>query len=393
MLLSIGQLAGTDVPYKATDRAQHSTGRNPEFVAPRAGICASIVAVVIFASILLIGFFCFLEWRAHNPLNYLSASKRDVVEKVSLFINNTKSSPECLLIGSSVFLQPIVYGEQQRLGKNVIGGGADYSLRQKILHCDKAPDFEQALRTQLKSTIATKNLSLAAANVSDYLAEIRLLHERGFKPKVIVCGLGVRDFVFNYFQMNANNNPMSELSANLTKKIPVPVSNLSGIISLLPAFKTESAEFFWRQPHLFLSEAQAAITKKAPKLRLPLSIEEMLELKKQHEAESAKQADFIEGQLHDYEALLSYCRENSIPLIIAQVPTKASWAGATDDETLHKIESTIQSGCVTNRIPYFDLRRGFNDSDFDDQVHPSPAGGKKLFERLAASVAQSGMIN
>lgn len=128
-------------------------------------------------------------------------------------------------------------------------------------------------------------------------------------------------------------------------------------------------------------------------MRLPLSTDEILERKKQDDAESAKRAEFIEGQLDAYEALLSYCHQNSIPLMIAQVPTKASWTGATDDETLQKIESTIQSGCVTNRIPYFDLRRGFNDSDFDDQVHPSPAGGRKLFERLAVSVAQSGIMN
>ncbi|MBI2810973.1 MAG: hypothetical protein HYX67_09115, partial [Candidatus Melainabacteria bacterium] len=180
-------------------------------VRPKTG--ASIVATAIFCIVFIATVALFYQWKRQSTLQSLPLACRDSVEKIDTFLRSA-SDPDCVLLGSSVFLVPAVYCEEHRLGHTLVAREADADLAKRLIRCDQAPELARQLSQRLHKPISVRNLAVAGSNVSDYLAEIKAMHKAGHKPKLVICGLGVRDFVQSFFRMNAKNNPAAKLIEN-----------------------------------------------------------------------------------------------------------------------------------------------------------------------------------
>lgn len=342
-----------------------------------------MIAVILF----LIGFMTvtsfFFQWKQRSTFHSLPFACRDSVEKIDAFLHS-KSDPDCVLLGSSVFLVPTVYCEEQRLGHNLIAREADAELKRRLIRCDKAPELQKQLSERLHKPVSVINLAVAGSNVSDYLAEVKALRASGHKPKLIVCGLSVRDFVQSFFRMNAQNNPAAKL---LTEDVQTNVT-----ASILSDLREVVLVNILSEPRRLTASLQAKLTNNAPVLYVPSTDEEMQRKLTQTVTDAPKHAAFVEGQIASYKELLRYCHDHSIPLVIAEVPKRGGWAGIVDQATESKIKSEIAAECKTYNIPYCNVEAGYNYSDFADDIHPNEKGGIKLFDKMAAAVVKRGFL-
>jgi hypothetical protein len=342
---------------------------------------------IIAVSLFLIGFISvtgfFFEWKQRSTFHSLPLACRDSVEKIDNFLHS-KSDPDCVLLGSSVFLVPAVYCEEHRQGHNLIAREADAELKKRFIRCDNAPELQRQLSARLHKSVSVLNLAVAGSNVSDYLAEVKALRVTGHKPKLIVCGLSVRDFVQSFFRMNAQDNPAATLlrddvQTNATASI---LSDLRDVVLVN----------ILREPRRLIASIQANLTNNAPVLYVPSTDEEMQKKLTQTVTDAPKHAAFVEGQIASYKELLRYCHDHSIPLLIAEVPKRGGWAGIVDHATESKIKSEIVAECKTYNIPYCNVGAGYNYSDFADDIHPNEKGGIKLFDKMAAAVVKRGFL-
>ncbi len=353
----------------------------------RAGeaVSAAIASLIIFVAVLAATTGFFFRWKQSSTLNSMPLASRDCIEKIDTFLQ-TAADPDCLLLGSSVFLVPAVYCEEHRLGRSLKAREADFELTKKLLHYDSAPELERQLSVHLQKPVSVHSLAVAGSNVSDYLIEIEALQKAGRKPKLIVCGLGVRDFVQSFWHMDASNNPAYKLLKPGAQKAPKLDDQM------LNDLREECLTSIFRQPRLLIATTQASLTNNSPVLVLPKTDEQMAAKMMQTLNELPKHAAFIDGQISAYKELLRFCHAHSIPFMIVEVPKRTGWAGVIDDETVQKIETTIKAECKTQSIPYYNVGRGFSASDFVDDIHPNETGGIKLFDKMATAIVDAGAL-
>ncbi|MBS1952714.1 MAG: hypothetical protein JST89_00865 [Cyanobacteria bacterium SZAS-4] len=342
-----------------------------------------MAAIAIFSVIFVASVGLFYQWKQQSTLHSLPLACRDSVEKIDTFLHGT-SDPDCVMLGSSVFLVPAVYCEEHRLGHTLVAREADADLAKRLIRCDNAPELERQLTKRLHKPISVRNLSVAGSNVSDYLAELKAMHEAGRKPKLVVCGLGVRDFVQSFFRMNPKNNPAVKLIENNGQK------KLDE--QMLSDLREGCITSIFSEPRKVLASVQAKLTNNAPVMSIPKSEEEMTTKLAQALTDAPKRAAFIDGQLDSYKELLRYCHDQSIPLLIVEVPKRGGWTGVVDDATVQRIKATIVGECKTYNVPYSNIGTGFSYSDFGDDIHPNEVGGAKMFDKLAAAVIERGAL-
>jgi hypothetical protein len=376
----------SDAPFSSGESvsSKHDPNKVPKHGLPkRLQISAGVAATAIFLTVLVATVGWFFQWKQSSRLNSLPLASRDSVEKIDKFLHS-QSDPDFVLLGSSVFLVPAVYCEEARLNHSLKNREKDAALAKWLIRCDEAPELERQLSARLQKQVTVRNLAVAGSNVSDYLIETEALYNSGHKPKLIVCGLGVRDFVQSFFRMDASNNPASKLlkSSTKTKLDDQLVSDLrEGCVTSL-----------FSQPRKLLSVVQSDLTNNAPVMLLPKSDEEMLVKLTQTLTDAPKFPTFIEAQLSAYKELLRFCHDHSIPLMIIEVPKRTGWAGVIDDSMVRKIKSTIVGECKTYNIPYCNVGNGFSASDFSDDIHPNEKGGMKLFKKVAEAIVERGAL-
>lgn len=353
----------------------------PSLARPKRG--ASVAAAAIFSVVFVATVALFYQWKQQSPLQSLPLACRDSVEKIDTFLHDT-SDPDCVMLGSSVFLVPSVYCEEHRLGHTLVAREKDADLAKRLIRCDDAPELERQLSKRLHKPISVRNLSVAGSNVSDYLAEIKAMHKAGRKPKLVVCGLGVRDFVQSFFRMDPKNNPAVKLIENNGQK------NLDE--QMLGDLRAGCITTLFSEPRKVLASVQAYLTNNAPVMLVPQTDEEVKMKLVQTLTDASKRAAFIEGQLASYKELLSFCHDQSIPLLIVEVPKRGGWKGIVDDATVQRIKSTIVGECKTYNVPYSNIGTGFSYSDFGDDIHPNEIGGAKMFDKMAVAVIERGAL-
>jgi hypothetical protein len=348
-------------------------------------VSPSFASLIIFVAVLgsTLGFF--FRWKQSSTLNSMPMASRDCVQKIDTFLK-AGADPDCLLLGSSAFLVPAVYCEEHRLGRSLKAREADFELNKKLLQYDSAPELERQLSARLQKPITVHSLAVAGSNVSDYLLEIEALQKVGRKPKLIVCGLGVRDFVQSFWHMEPSNNPAYKLLKPGAQKPP----NLDD--HMLNDLREECLSSFFRQPRRLISSTQASLTNNSAVLVLPKTDEQKAAIMMQTLTELPQNAAFIEGQISAYKELLRFCQAHSMPLVIMEVPKRTGWAGVIDDATVQKIKTTIKSECQTYNIPYYNVGSGFSGSDFVDDLHPNETGGIKLFDKMATAIVEHGAL-
>lgn len=344
---------------------------------------ASLIATAIFAVVLATTVIMFFQWKQRSTLHSLPLACRDSVEKIDTYLHS-KSDPDCVMLGSSVFLVPALYCEEHREGHTLVAREADADLAKRLIRYDRAPELERQLQNRLHKPVSVLNLAVAGSNVSDYLAEIKAMNESGHKPKLVVCGLGVRDFVQSFFRMDPNNNPAAKLLTARGQK------NLDE--QMLDDLREGVVVSLFSEPRKFLGKAQAQLTDNAPVKYVPKSDDEVKAKLMQTLTDAPKHPAFVEGQIASYKELLRYCHDQSIPLMIVEVPKRGGWAGVVDDATKNKIKSEITAECKAYSIPYCNVGDGYEYSDFADDIHPNEKGGIKLFDKVAAAIAKRGVL-
>lgn len=326
---------------------------------------------------------CFVHWKQESKLHSLPLACRDSVEKLDTYLRS-KDDPDCVMLGSSVFLVPAVYCEEHRLGHTLVAREADADLAKRLIRCNQAPELQRQLTRRLQKPVSVLNLAVAGSNVSDYVAEIKAMHEAGHKPKLVICGLGVRDFVQSFFRMDSQNNPAAKLLRSDAQ------NNLDE--RMLGDLREGIATGIFKEPRQLLGAIQASLTNNAPVMFVPKTDEQVKAKLIETLTDAPKHGAFVEGQIASYKELLRYCHEQSIPLMIAEVPKRGGWSGIIDEATKKRIKSEILSQCKSYNIPYCDVGMGYEYSDFADDIHPNEKGGVKLFDKVAAAVIERGFL-
>jgi len=345
---------------------------------------AAVVATGIFVSVFAFTVACFFQWKHESKLHSLPLACRDSVEKLDTYLRSSED-PDCVMLGSSVFLVPAVYCEEHRLGHTLVAREADADLAKRLIRCNQAPELQRQLTRRLQKPISIVNLAVAGSNVSDYLAEIKAMHEAGHKPKLVICGLGVRDFVQSFFRMDAQNNPAAKLL-----RADAAQNNLDE--RALSDLRENIATGIFSEPRKLLGSIQAGLTNNAPVMLVPKTDEQVKAKLIETLTDAPKHGAFVEGQLASYNELLRYCHEQSIPLMIAEVPKRGGWSGIVDEATKQRIKAEIVNQCKSYNIPYCNVGMGYDYSDFADDIHPNEKGGVKLFDKVAAAVVERGFL-
>jgi hypothetical protein len=194
----------------------------------------------------------------------------------------------------------------------------------------------------------------------------------------------VRDFVQSFFRMDPKNNPAVKLIENNGQK------KLDE--QMLGDLRAGCVTTMFSEPRKLLASIQMQLTNHAPVIYVPKTDEEVTAKLVQTLTDAPKRAAFIEGQIASYKELLQYCHDQSIPLLIVEVPKRNGWVGIVDDATVQRIKSTIVSECKTYNVPYRNVGTGYSYSDFADDIHPNEVGGAKLFDKVAAAVVERGVL-
>lgn len=318
-----------------------------------------------------------------------------------------KPVPELVLLGSSLLMHPVSRQDADYLGHSI-----DYVRHHRSLYL--ADRLQERFH---KANITCFNFALPGDLVSDDYMVARALFKGEHKPRYIILGISLRDFIDNVVNCPGTTPPFRYLKrffdiddlVNLampkfwqqldyrigkvfylwgkkldlqvlldqsTKNIGGPIVRVIGVPSLL-----NTLDYRKHVPSDLHSEVEEGMAMVKP--NLPDTFDQNYQDYRRRCA-TANETMF-QIQITFLNKIVDFCRRQNIQLIILNMPlTKENLAlmpvGSYERYRTKISQTALEAGC-----PYVDLNneKVFAHSDFYDTAHMNSKGGKKLLDIIS----------
>jgi hypothetical protein len=325
-------------------------------------------------------------------------------------------APSVALLGSSLMMHPVSRQDADFLKRDL-----DYVHHHKSEYLSSLVSEKLGLRTA-----SCFNFALPGSMISDDYIVAKALFRTDRKPKLLVLGLSLRDFIDSGVSCPAATPPFRYLKRFV---------DVSDVISIaMPQFwhridyYVGNAIYLWSKKldtQVILAEAvkqtlspkvssfcvPSLIERADPTKNLPSNlrseVEERMFIVRSHQPYSwednsaeyrkryrIKHRDMFDIQTVFLGKLLDYCRSSDIPVLIVNMPlTEQNLALMPEgyyNRYLAMLERTAREKCC----PFLNLndRSTFTRADFYDTSHMNSAGGKKLLDQIAGAITANGQL-
>lgn len=298
-----------------------------------------------------------------------------------------------MMLGSSLFLFPSARCDDQMQGKPICYD--DWYMDRFVMDYDKSLYFQKLLNEAgFKSSI--KNLSISSSLMSDQNALFKTLMENGKHPKLIVCGVGPRDFVDASVEQSSTPTQrlLTEYKANKNQDFAIDFS-----ISGLDAAKTRITRHIEKSLAKFkaLSTDCLNVIAKRPeidqavRLNTAARANSLKDLKTYKRIYGSSTKESLDRQAPHIRELLASAKDHGIKVVLINMPLTKENIGILDKELYNSYVSTIKEAAKEYDTVFLDIgsQSTFRtDTDFEDSSHMSAEGGKKLFKTVVTTISQ-----
>ncbi len=321
-----------------------------------------------------------------------------------------KPAPPVVLLGSSLFMHPISREDADFLNKDF-----DYVHHHYSLYLGK----QLQNRFHLNCTPVCFNFSLPGDLVSDQYMVTRSLFHGRHKPKYIILGLSLRDFLDNAVHCPGTTPPFRYLKR---------FSDIEDIVDLaFPEFWQRFDYYFGKffYPWAKKLDIQALASEEVKDILSPIvnrfcspcllndldyrkhvpanlhsEVEEGMAIIKAHipYTYDANYADYRRRYGQDknnlwlfniqkqfFTKLVAFCKEEKIKLVILNMPLTKDNMNLMPEGSYQRYMNLLKAEAKGYDFPLVDLNGNpvFAQSDFYDTAHMNSTGGKKLLDILA----------
>ncbi len=318
-------------------------------------------------------------------------------------------APDVVLLGSSLMMIPVSVLDADYLHKDLDAVYHDHSVY-----------LENALSAAQPGKHSCFNFAIPGGMVSDDYMIMRALLNGEHRPKVIVLGLTLRDFIeshvpcpaattsFKYFKHFFNIDDIAELAMPefwqrldywQSKLVYMVGQRLDLQVAFNQGVKTACDNLL----------GAAAETRSAVPVELTSNVAHNLK-------SEAEPGDFVlhAGQIYPYEdnsgeykkrfsnpskklfnteslflsRLLADARKNGVQVLLVNMPLTPANMGLMPAGYYSQYLTTVKEQARAFGSPLIDLNNGtaFSISDFRDTAHMNASGGKKLLDAIVATV-------
>jgi hypothetical protein len=328
------------------------------------------------------------------------------------FLKHEKS-PDVVLLGSSLMMIPVSVLDADYLNKDLDAVYHDHSVY-----------LENALSSS-SSAPSCFNFAIPGGMISDdYMIFRALLHDK-HRPKLIVLGLTLRDFIeshvtcaavtpsFKYFKHFFNIDDIAELSMPefwqrldywqsklvfmVGERLDLQVTFAQELQSICNAWLgagalakspvMESTQLTANIAHNLKTEAERGDFMLRANQVYPYE-DNSIEYKKRFNNPNQKLFNAEASFLHRF---LAEAREQGVKVLLVNMPLTQTNMTLMPQGFYGKYFSIAQREAVQANADFLDLNTGtkFGVSDFRDTAHMNSSGGRKLLDAVAASIEHS----
>jgi hypothetical protein len=325
------------------------------------------------------------------------------------FLKHEKS-PDVVLLGSSLMMIPVSLLDADYLNKDLDAVYHDHSVY-----------LENALSCST-SAPSCFNFAIPGGMISDdYMISRALLHDK-HRPKVIVLGLTLRDFIeshvtcaavtpsFKYFKHFFDIDDIAELSMPefwqrldywqsklvfmvgerldlqlaFAQKVQLICETLLGAAATAKSPAIEPTTLSANIAHNLKTEAEPGDFMLRANQIYPYE-DNSNEYKKRFSNPSQKLFNAEASFLHKF---LEEAREQNVKVLLVNMPLTRSNMALMPPGLYSKYCAIAQSEAKQQNADFLDLNTGtrFGVTDFRDTAHMNSSGGRKLLDAVAASI-------
>ncbi len=325
---------------------------------------------------------------------------------------DSNQSPDVLLLGSSLVLNPSVRCDDQFAGRRTRYDG--WYFAHVIQPYSKSDYFAALLASAARKKLITENLAIPGALVSDQRLILEKLLKNGKKPQIVFFFVEPRAFLDNTMPPEEKTPTAEVLSSYLNLKMllndPAAISHLpETVLGLVSNYYQERSDYRFFIVNLSshmsghpvgLFEAGVEGARK-PTAVLPC----LVAANKPSYEESANELRDLDVykcrylpvnwkrlqiQEKEFNELAHLTRDNHVQLVVVKMPITKENLSLLPQEAVTKYNTAIQkmSAAGVEVIDPSDKLK-FDLSDYEDSVHLNGRGGAKLFRYIAETAALS----
>jgi len=329
---------------------------------------------------------------------------------------NTKPSPPIVLLGSSLLMHPISRQDADFLNKDL-----DY------VHHHRSIYMEEQLESRFKqNSLICFNFALPGGMMSDDYIVARALFSGKQRPKLVVLGLSVRDFMDNGVHC-AGATPAFRYLKRFT--------NVDDLISIAMPQWWQRLDY-WVGKAVYLwgkkLDIQVALSEESKKILTPMvtsfcnksqldnldlsrnlasnlrsEVEEGMFIVKTHQPYSfennskeyikryrSPNQPLFEIQKQFLEKTLSFCSQENIAVLVINMPLTKQNIALIPKGSYQQYVSTLAHTCQQWNCSFVDLNQGSNfpTSTFYDTSHMNATGGKKLVDIIVNCITNNNRL-
>ncbi len=334
--------------------------------------------------------------------------------------------PKVVILGSSLLMNPIQEQDanfQERVVDTVVEHRSAYlesQLRRDLGLGGGSGGVHDSI-----DTIGCFNFAVPGSLMSDNYMVLRALLNGERKPRAVVLGLALRDFIDNEVPCAAATPSFKYLSR---------YTDISDLVGLTMPNLWQRGEY-WLNQHCYLIgkklDIQSALSERATAIERPLvasryldcrlnafdmscyvpgfksEVERNVWLTKPHQAHVAqdntaeyrrryrsRNTQLFECQKTFLDKFCRLAEQQQIKVIIVNMPVTPAHTALMPPGAYDQYVRCLTDASRQYRIPLLDLNSGgrFSQGDFWDTCHMQATGGKKLLDLLAAEMSKNADI-
>lgn len=359
----------------------------------------------IWLFVMLVGLNVFFQ--QVKPLQYIKTSRyvpleqNPLVSKFPKFFDST-IHPEIIVLGSSLPMEAIARYDAE------FSHNLDSTNLDAIRKYTGARYLEHLVEQKTGTKASAFNLTCVACMTSDAEMILRRIIDTGRSPKVVILGMGPRDFIDNIAPA-AGKTPVCQL---LSSRVTLPeifsekrsvddfrdllIGQMVYIYKVRGDYKTMltgwACDLVSHPANLFESKMSNlpppdAALKDAvgPKKKKRSQFADLPEWKERYSPANFKR---FESEKASFKKMLANCRDKGIKVIVVNMPVTAQNKALIPDNLYDRYSQEICTLPPEYGFEIIDLNSNpsFTTSDFYDSAHLNAGGGKKVQDILVSSV-------